>query len=63
MSRISKYARFRPRQLRGPREKGLNADGTLDSVGSARDGRGESQREGLKELGSSGKLSEDRFEE
>lgn len=57
MSRISRYARLRPRQFRGPREKGLNADepALLELEGT-------SQREGSNVEGKSGKFKAERLE-
>ena len=57
MSRISRYARLRPRQFLGPREKGLNADEpTLLRF------EGGSQREGSNLEGESGKFKSERLE-
>ena len=57
MSRISRYARFRPKQFLGPREKGLNADEpALVEL------EGGSQREGSKLEGASGKFKPERLE-
>lgn len=57
MSRISRYARLRPRQFLGPREKGLNADGPV-----LLELEGGSQREGSNVDGESGKLAAERLE-
>ena len=55
MSRISRYARLRPRQFLGPMEKGLKGDpGAPDFRSFLSE---ESQRSGLKEEGESGKFS------
>ncbi len=57
MSRISRYARLRPRQFLGPREKGLNADGPALLVLE-----GGSQREGSNVEGEFGKFKAERLE-
>lgn len=54
MSRISKYARLRPRQFLGPREKGLNAEELALLSGS--------QREGSNFDGEFGKFKTERLE-
>ena len=57
MSRISRYARLRPRQFLEPREKGLNADepALLELEGG-------SQREGSNVRGELGKFKIERLE-
>lgn len=57
MSRISRYARFRPRQFLGPREKGLNADGP-----ASLESEGVSHREGSNTEGEFGKFEAERLE-
>ena len=60
ISRISRYARLRPRQFLGPVEKGLNGDpGAPDLCGLL---VGDSHRSGLNVEGESGKLSFEWFE-
>ena len=57
MSRISRYARLRPRQFLGPREKGLNAEGS-----ALLELEGWSQREGSNIEGELGKFKLERLE-
>ena len=57
MSRISKYARLRPRQFLGPREKGLNAERS-----ALLELEGWSQREGSNMEGELGKFKLERLE-
>ena len=54
MSRISRYARLRPRQFLGPIEKGLNGDPSAPDFGGF--WVDDSQRSGLNVEGESGKL-------
>lgn len=54
MSRISRYARLRPRQFLGPIEKGLKGDPGAPDLGGLL--VGDSQRSGLNLEGESGKL-------
>ena len=66
ISRISRYARLRPKHLRGPRENGLKADGgdalLVRGFGLSNDGVRDSQREGTNFKGELGKLSLERFD-
>lgn len=57
MSRISRYARLRPKQFLGPSEKGLNADrpALLELEGG-------SQREGSNVEGELGKFKTERLD-
>ena len=57
MSRISRYARLRPRQFLGPREKGLNAERS-----ALLELEGWSQREGSNVEGELGKFKLERLE-
>ena len=54
MSRISRYARLRPRQFLGPIEKGLNGEPGAPDLGDFLSD--DSQRSGLNVEGESGKL-------